>query len=365
MSQYVFVLLWFIPLAVLNEIIYKSNRLANGQDEKKVGWLFALVAIIPVVLIVGFRPDFFGDTAAYIRKFDNAPTELNDINGYLDLMGKDKGFYIFLSLIKIFITKNYIVFFIIVASLQGIALVSVYRKYSSHFVFSLFLFIVSADYLLWMFNGSRQFCAVAIIFAATPLLLKKKYIRLILIVLLASTFHQSALLMLPIVFIVRGKPWNKKTLFFIGFVLLAIIFIDNFTDILNNSLVDTQYSDVVSEYTSEGDNGTNPIRVLVYSVPTILAIFGRKKIKEQNSDILNICVNMSIISTGLYIISIFTSGMYLGRLPIYCSLYNYILLPWEIDLLFNERDQKTVSFFVIVFYIAYYIYQTHFVWDLI
>lgn len=46
---------------------------------------------------------------------------------------------------------------------------------------------------------------------------------------------------------------------------------------------------------------------------------------------------MSIVSAGIYLVSMFTSGIYIGRLPIYCSLYSYVLLPWEIKHLFNEK----------------------------
>ena len=50
----------------------------------------------------------------------------------------------------------------------------------------------------------------------------------------------------------------------------------------------------------------------------------------------NFVANMSIVSTGLYIISMFTRGTSLLVVsPIYASLYNYILLPWEIDHMFT------------------------------
>lgn len=39
---------------------------------------------------------------------------------------------------------------------------------------------------------------------------EKKYVALIVIILLATTVHSSAFIMLPIIFVVQGKPWNKK-----------------------------------------------------------------------------------------------------------------------------------------------------------
>ena len=66
--------------------------------------------------------------------------------------------------------------------------------------------------------------------AGFPLLLKRKYIPLIAIILLGATFHASALLMIPIIFIVQGKAWNKKSVLCILGCILILIFVNQFTD---------------------------------------------------------------------------------------------------------------------------------------
>ena len=104
-----------------------------------------------------------------------------------------------------------------------------------------------------------------------------------------------------------------------------------FTETLDVMLADTQYKNVVSDWTSWQDDGTNPLRVLVYSVPTILSLFCRKKIIKEGGRVIQVACNMSIMSSALYLISMVTSGIFMGRLPIYCSLYaNGILLPWDV-----------------------------------
>lgn len=55
---------------------------------------------------------------------------------------------------------------------------------------------------------------------------------------------------------------------------------------------------------------------------------------------VNLAANMSIVTAGLYVVSMFTSGIYIGRMPIYTSLYSYILLPWIFEHAFNERSKK-------------------------
>ena len=72
---------------------------------------------------------------------------------------------------------------------------------------------------------------------------------------------------------------------------------------------------------------------------------------------------MSIISTSLYLFSMVTSGIFIGRLPIYFSLYsNGILLPWELDNLFTENSKQIVWLFMIIGYLGFYYYQMHMAW---
>lgn len=151
-------------------------------------------------------------------------------------------------------------------------------------------------------------------------MLKKKWIPLIITILFAATIHGSALLMLPIVFIVQGKAWNKKTIGFIAVCIVVLAFTDQFTNILDTLLSDTQYTNVVSDWQGLNDDGTNIIRVLVYSIPMILAFIGRKWLEIEDDSVMNLCTNMSIVTSGLYLVSAVTSGVFLGRLPIFTSL---------------------------------------------
>ena len=128
---------------------------------------------------------------------------------------------------------------------------------------------------------------------------------------------------------------------------------------------ETQYQNVVSDWQSWQDDGTNVFRVLVYSVPMMLSLIGFKIIRRADDPVINICVNMSIVTTGLYIISMFTSGVYIGRLPIYFSLYNYILLPWEINHIFTERSKRLIYILMIGAYLVFYYYQMHFAWSML
>ena len=122
------------------------------------------------------------------------------------------------------------------------------------------------------------------------------------------------------------------------------------------------YSDSVASWTESGDDGANPIRALVYLIPTLLALIGRKRFERINDSLLNICINMSLVSTAIWLIAVVTGGIYIGRLPIYASMFNYILLPYEIDCLFAKKSRQAMGFITVFFYLLYYYYQFHFTW---
>lgn len=321
MSQYIFILVWIAAMFFLKSVMSGGYRVENilGKKEYRVSWGFAAFAFCPVVIMATFRGDM-GDSYAYKTMFRNLPNTISGLLNYIPSVTKDKGFSALSGIIKCIFGSNDVVYFCVLASIQAIILVTIYRKYSTNYLLSIFLFIASTDYLSWMFNGVRQFAAVTIIFASTKFMLEKKWVPTILMILLASTMHQSALVMIPIVIIVQGKAWNKRTILFLSAALVAVTFVNQFTSILDNMMQETQYANMVNDWTLWGDDGTNVFRVLVYSVPTILSLIGLKYIHYENDPVINFCANMSIVSTGLYIISMFSWKKY-------CP--DYQLIEWN------------------------------------
>lgn len=366
-NGYILILIWVGVLGAFTvmapEWIYRTE-FVNGEKVRRVTPLFAVVAVLPLVIWAGFRGDV-GDTGAYMEAFADMPTSFSGINSYIAEVNKDQGFYFVSAVIKCIIGNRNTIYFIIVAAVQCFLLFKIYRKYSTSFTISFFLFLASTDYVSWIFNGMRQFVAVTITVACFPWILQKKYVKAIIVILIASLFHQSALLVLPFVFIVQGKAWNKKTLLFIIMVVIAVVFTDRFTDILDNMLAETQYENVVTDWEQFQDDGTNILRVLVYSVPAILSLIGIKYVREADDPVINICTNMSIAASGLYVVSMFTSGIFIGRLPIYFSVYSYILLPWLVKNVFTKRSAQLINLVMVGAYLVFYYYQMHFSWNML
>lgn len=357
MSNYILIIIWIAIVALISVTVnVKRTETVCGERVRRFTPLWAFIIFLPLIVWCGFR-GYIGDTAAYMKAFSEMPNNLSGIPSYMQGVQKDEGFYFLSALIKTAIGNHISLYFIIIGLAQAAMLIYVYRKYSTKFVVSFFLLIASTDYISWFFNGIRQFLAVTITFACFELILKKKYIPAAIIIFLASLIHGSALLVIPFIFICQGKAWNWRTVAFIIAIIVSVAFVDKFTNVLDTLLADTQYTNVVSDWQSWEDDGTNILRVAVYSVPAILSLIGKKYIDRANNSVINLCVNMSIVSMGFYIVSMFTSGIFIGRLPIYFSLYSYILLPWEIDNIFEERSAKLVNLMMLLGYLGFYAYS--------
>lgn len=354
-------LIWLFAAGILLYKMPKQQVLVCGQVQERWYSFTAILLVLPLILWAGLR-GYIGDTYAYIASFRKAPSSLSALLPGLNADTKDPGFTVLITLIKMLGVSDYRVFFLVIAALQMLCIAYTFRKYSSNYWVSIFLFVASTDYLSWMFNGMRQFIATVMIFAAFDLMVKRRHVAFALVVLLASQIHGSAILMLPLAYVMHGPALNNKTLLMIVGTVLIIPFIDRFTPILNDLLSDTQYSTTMTDEIWSADDGTNPIRVLVYAVPAMIALFGRRYVVQSNDPVINLCVNASMITTALYLVSMVTSGIYVGRLPIYTTLHGYIALPWLIETIFEKSSARLINLMMVAFFVLFFYYQMHIAW---
>ena len=357
-------LIWMFLFGVISYLfIPKKNELVLGKKVERWKWYSAIMLAAPYVIWAAGRSNIYGDTAIYRKTFLGMPTGLPNMSAYIATRSKGKGFAVFEYLFKTFISNSDVAFFFLVALIQLLCLVYIFRKYSRNYWLSLFMFVASTDYLSWMHNGMRQFIAVSLIFACIPLIVQRRYLIITLIILFATLIHSSAILFLPFIYIINGRAWNSRTIIYILAVVIAIIFVDRVSEVIISLMEGTSYEGDISIYLN--DDGTNPIRILFYAVPTFISWIYREYIYRANDPIINLCVNLSIVSTGIYVFSYFTSGVLVGSLPIYFSLSNYILIPWLITEIFDNTSQKMLNAVFIGVYSFFFYYQCGPTWGLL
>ena len=343
---------WVAIMAVQEQKHYREE-VVLGENEYRIQPSFAFWVFLPIFIFCVYGR-MRSDTYAYMLNYRLMPTSLESIKMYV-AASESPGFAVFSIIIKLLSRGSETAYRFVIALIHSIPLIYVFRKYSEKYVFTIYLFLASTMHLAWMTNGLRQFIAVTLVFATTPWIIEKKYVKTILVILLASTFHQTALVMIPIVFIVQGEIWNRKTILFSIAAVVATVLFSRNTSMFDNIAASAGYSlEAAREF---GDDGANPIRVLFNAVPMILAFTYRRDLRVVNNPIINICVNMSVITTGVYLIAMVTSGIMVGRMPIYTSLYNLILLPYLIDYCMTSRNKGMIKLCFVGAYFAFYVYS--------
>ena len=365
LTSYWWLLIWLFLGGAIFRNMPKRRECLNGEVVERWDVLPAILMALPYIIWAGCRDGSFGDSYVYQQGFQKATGGLAEAIAIFSSDSKDPAYDAFLIIMKSLLGDHPDLYFTLIATFQLICVALVFRRYSTNYWACIFLFVVSTDYLSWMHNGMRQFIAVAIIFAGFRYLVEKQHIKMILLVLLASLFHGSALLMIPIIFIVQGHAWNRKTVIMLAATAVVIVFIDRFTPILYELLQDTQYDDMMTNEIWSTDDGTNIFRVAVYSVPALLSLFGLKYIRAAKDPVMDICVNCSIVTMALYLVASVSSGIYIGRLPIYTTLQGYMALPWMIDKIFERRSAQLVRYLMYAAYLAFFYFQMHFTWGVI
>lgn len=330
MNEFYFIFVWLAVMTYLSTQLPVQERIkVLGKIEMRWKMIWAFAIFLPAIHLASSGVPR-NDTGLYIHAYQNAEATWSSIIGTIKTHRSGFGYNVFQYTVKIITGGSVSAFRWILALCHIMPVILVFRKYSTDCLFSAFLFLASGCHIAWMMNGLRQFLAVSIIFAGTGFLVKKRLIPVIALILIAATFHTSALIMLPVVFIVQGRAWNKKTLLYIVAAIIAMFVFSRRVDLIEALLQGTEYEGAVVNWQSLGDDGAHPMRVLVNAVPVVLAFYARERINNKRDPLINVCVNMAVINLGLYLIAMVTSGIIIGRLPIYVTLYTYILLPYLI-----------------------------------
>lgn len=339
-------ILW-INLAIVFILSYFSRFLVHnlatdgGYFTAKPNKILVFGVMLCLVIISGLRSGI-GDTFNYKQIYIN-----NDFTWEYIFSEKDIGFGIFQMILKQYSEDPQIMVFT-AALFTNVLIIIVLYNYSRLFELSTYLYITGGIHLVSM-NGIRQVLAAAIIFIATKYLLNGNFIKYAVIVLLASTFHQSALLLLPIYFVVRVKAWTKYTFLILCSAVLIVLGFNQFTSFLFSAIQDTQYSG----YTNFNEGGASIIRVIVSAAPLVVAYLGREKLRVvfPKSDYI---VNMALL--GLVFMIISTQQWIFARVAIYFNLYQLILISWIIEV-FSKKDRKFVYYMILVLYFIFYYYE--------
>lgn len=313
------------------------------ESPKRKIFLFLLIFFL--ILISGFRVDgtVESDEWNYRYMFDGYIGKSFD-SIELNLF-KEPGFKILIwSLSRIGFSNQSLIF--VTAAFTITVFMFFIHQYSNNFSLASFIFVAGGKFFTSM-NIMRQYLAIAIILLGFRWIIKKKFIRFLPYVFIASLFHVSAWVMIFYYFFLNIKELKKKI---VPVLIIAAIVMVNFSRIMG-SLEGTTYGEYQSQYASSG-YGVSLIRILFWGIFAGFIFINRNK--QSNTERASVQIkNGYYLSTLLLMLA--KVYVYITRLD-YTSLCNSIMIS-EIPTVFTKRSEKIVEIAIMGIFFIYGYYQ--------
>lgn len=340
---------------VLLFFAYKKTKFTgfvNGEEVYKTPNMLVLLPVAYIALFVCLRDEVL-DTYFYIGDFKNMPTNWLAINQYNEASGSN-GFHTIMALFKMYVSENYYLWLSFMAVVSLYTLIRFYRKHSCNFAFTFFLFVSSTTFT-WLINGARQFLAACVLVGFVDWLIygtKKQKILYFIVAVWLTSIHSSVWFVIPLIYICsRGKLLDKwMVLVTIGAILGTLLMGD---------ILEAASGVMNKDYDMSEENGSSVIRLFIAAVPLTLVLLKLRKIRNDATPIITYSINMSLVGVCFYFASTFSSGILVGRMPIYFTIYNYILLPWLLKRYYNKIFIVVTC---ILCYTFYFYFQMCFAW---
>ncbi len=332
----------FIALVLLQALLILGR--GNTPGHRK---LFCVIAALDLFIIIGFHSVNVGiDTLAYADNFTEV-SYLTFFNVFSSQSYMEVGFILYNKILSL-ITLHPQVLFIASGAIISIAVIRYIYKNTALPLLAFIIYLSGIGDFYWTLSAIRQSLAIAVTLFAFEAIQKRRLFIFILLVFIASTFHKSALCVLPLYPLYNVK-FNIKTAFVSMFAAL-LVFIN--IDFILNNLV--EYLPVYQGYlASSGDSYLTDglIRLFLLLFPVFVLFFTYKKADKD----FNILLWYSFLAL---ILSVFVFKFYmLIRVKLYFSIASVILIPKAFELI-SRRNTKIVFMAVFLFFTFLYTQKT-------
>ncbi|MEA5012881.1 MAG: EpsG family protein [Angelakisella sp.] len=309
-----YILLAFVLLAGWYVFEYKKSK--QGAVAFMIITAVALVAVATLRYSIGF--DYFSYETIYndIVKLPFGQAVSTDIYKSFPL-------YAALNWVIGAAGGNYTILLLLCNILMTGCVFWVIWRYSKLPWMSVFVYI-TLQFFAHTMNLFRQSIAMAIILLAYGALRERKPIPYFILILLAATIHISALVMLPVYFIINLEPNWKQYAVLGGGTLLFYIFSDTLFTLVTSTIF-TQYA---SYKDSIYWKGSSAYYLVVPAIYFGIVLLFRKKLMEMDSR-NKILINSAFYTFLLYFLM--TRHFIFERLSIYVFPFAVLLIPEIID----------------------------------
>lgn len=251
-------------------------------------------------------------------------------------------------------------FFLLIALISFFYLISIWYLIKNNlkvnqYWFAVLILLINPYLFLIHLSALRQSLAICFFVFAVNFAVKRKLIPYVIFVLLATGMHASAIILLPIYFLLTEKPFNKKYLFMTMGTLGLLIFTPLF-DMIANKLLEYLPNHYRYYYNQGFQNSLRS--TIISSFYLFIVIFNLGKLKGKEI----IYGKLSLIGTILSVLAIKASMI--SRIGMYFDLFSIITIP-QIYSRIEKKIYKQILFIVLIgiYLLRYYSFFTTPLWE--
>ncbi len=339
------------PYLCVSLIIAVLGVVSNIRNQK----ITLTAAFLVLAVFAGFRGDFTSDYNNYCEMFYSA----NSYSSLWSLLEANPNYFAvesgFLAAMYLFgrIIPSGELFLCLISVLTVYLFLKEIVKQSTMPWLSILLF-VGIDMYYDSFNVTRQVLAAALVFCCTRFLKERSFWKYCLAMVAISTIHRTALLMIPMYFLLNVKPTKRNVITMTavgaGFVVLLPVALQ----------VVKMIFPMYSNYSWGMDGGSwknliYPVAIAAFSIIYLPRCYNSEKFGIDTAErgiqinALIYIIILTLCSTQVYMIM---------RISYFFSPYTWILVPNIISQIKNNWDRRlliiAVAFFCILYPLVVY-----------
>ena len=313
----------------------------KGKEKK----YFIITACIILTLYAALRAhNLQPDIPVYVKYYrDYAKFSFQGIIEIFETDLKDPFYYFFgWCFSRVFGDVQWWLTFI---SLIYLICVSVIIYKESNNPFLSILAFISLTYFEFSLSGLRQTIAMSFTILSYFFIKKRKPFKFILLVLLASLFHRSALFFLIAYPVARSKIGKVHYFVAIVAIMLFVFGQSVIRNFLQEFLFDTQYEGYVDRTVGLSIAGF----VIQFSIFIFCMVYSKDVYEKYSHS--TILYNLAFIGLIFQLFSSMIAEVF--RLSMYFSFFNVLLIPLAISVEKNKRTQMIETIAICIMFVVY------------
>lgn len=226
-----------------------------------------------------------------------------------------------------------------------VCVLTFYFRYSRNILMSIYLHVTIGFFAMSM-SGLRQTLAISISLFAFRFLMDNKILKFLVTVLIAFSFHNSALVLVLLLAIKKIKLTRMKAIIAFSSSFIIIIFMDSIVAMIKflSPYKYMPYFDV------EAVNYINPIVIItLLAIPVACLIFWPDMDGEDDSYV-KIYSAMFMLSCANVLVYIIAGKIeFFARLSLYLIVFNTVLIPNTIEAIKGKNARFAARLLAIIF----------------